>query len=62
MIKMMNIQHFLLSLEVHQVVGDEFLSWVIMFFDLKILRLLLCFLLIIKSILIILVYNMSVLD
>ena len=65
MIKMMNIQQFLLSSVVHKVVGHEFLSWVTMFCDLKILSLLLCFLLssiLIKSIVIILMSNMSVLD
>jgi len=35
MIKMMNIQQFVLSLEAYKVVGDEFLSWVIMFGDLN---------------------------
>jgi len=63
MIKMMNIQQFLLSLEVHTVVGDELLSLVIMFCDLKVLSLLLFFSsMFIKSILIILMSNMSVLD
>ena len=60
---MMNIQQFLLSLEVHTVVGDELLSLVIMFCDLKVLSLLLFFSsMFIKSILIILMSNMSVLD
>jgi len=43
MIKMMNIQQFLLSLVVDKVVGDEFLTWVIMFCDIKIVSLLLRF-------------------
>jgi len=62
---MMNFQKFLLTLEAHKVVGDELLSWVIMFCDIKILSLFVMFFLssiIIKSIMIILMSNMSVLD
>ena len=66
MIKIMNIQQFWLSLEVQKVVSTELLSWVIMICDLKILSLLLLLFLlpsmIIKSIVIILISNMSVLD
>ena len=33
MIKMTNIEQFLSSLEVYKVMGDESLSWAIMFYD-----------------------------
>jgi len=43
MITIMNIQQFLLSLEVHKVVADELLSWAIMIYDIKTFSLLLFF-------------------
>jgi len=61
---MTNIQQLSLSLEVQKVVGDELLSWMIIICDLKIVSLLLSLLssIIIKSIVIILIPNISVLD
>jgi len=41
MIKRMNIQRTLLILDVYKVVGDEFLSWLKMCSDFKVLSLLL---------------------
>ena len=64
MIKRINIQQIVLSLAVCQVLGDEFLSWVIMIYDLKILSLLLFLLssMTIKSIMTILMSNIRVFD
>ena len=61
---MTNIQQLSLSLEVQNIVGDELFSWMIIICDLKIVSLLLSLLssIIIKSIVIILIPNISVLD